>query len=98
MSNVLAGSRSSCSMIPVSVAWTFCPVAVLKILVDALPVSLRPHPNLPTFDVAPVSTKAEGMDPSMMPRLVSSSMSSFLRVSMWEIHSLLSRVTTWLYY
>ena len=98
MSNVLAGSRSSCAMRPFSVALVWWPVAVVKTLWDGLPVSSRLHPYLPTLDVAPVSTTAEGMDPSITPHLVFLSMLSILGVSRWLSHLLLLGSTRWSYH
>ena len=85
-------------MRPFLVALALCPVAVVKTLDEGLPVNSKLQPYLPTFEVAPVSTTADGMDSLITPRLVSSLMLLISGVSMWLNHLFLLGWTRWLYH
>ena len=69
MSTMLAGARTLCRSFARLVAVTVPPVGRMNTLDERVVVSSKGSCGAPAVEVAPVSLTADGMDPSMIPRL-----------------------------
>jgi hypothetical protein len=67
-----AGARTFVASSPISLASSVAPLGSRKTLFDRRPVFANGSVGVPTLDVAPLSTTADGIDPLSTPRRTSS--------------------------
>ena len=90
-----AGARTFVVSLPISLASSVAPFGSWKTLFDCHPVFANGSVGVPTLDVAPLSTTADGIDPLSTPRRSSSSSWRYVRCVLSSLIAARDSVAHW---